>query len=301
MKPVKLLQSRLRFSPKSKTGITLLLTLLLLLIGFRILLPYMISPTNESDKEHLEIAWNAYLNKNTSASNTTAQTDRILPNTHSRSELFRFDPNTISKERLQQLGLSSQTINTWLHYREKGGHFYKNEDLKKLYTLSEGDYQRLKPYLAITLAEGQKTQKPTHSISKNSSAYTKIGLNKADMQTLKKLSGIGSVFAKRIISFRNALGGFFEVEQLKEVYQLPDSVYRNISNRFMIDLSQIKKINLNQADDQSLSRHPYLRPYVKQILQLRKRLGRFSNIRQIEQISLINEQIYRKIAPYLTI
>lgn len=301
MRIINLSKYGFHLSQKSKAGLAFLLALLLLLIGFRFILQEIIPQTNEYDNQKLMLAWKAYKKKNLTSQNKVTVSDTSPINTSMQPALFYFDPNTISKERLQLLGLSLRTIYTWLHYREKGGRFFKKEDVKRLYTLSVADYERLKPYIQLPDSREQKSKEKPISNAWHQHSNQPISLNSADTQMLKALPGIGSVLALRIISFRNALGGYFEIQQLKEVYHLPDSIYSKISGRFIIDLSKIKKIDLNSADYKEFSRHPYLRPYVKQLLILRKRLGKFSDIRQIQQISLINAQNYRKIAPYLKI
>ncbi|WP_161662352.1 helix-hairpin-helix domain-containing protein [Pedobacter sp. V48] len=48
-----------------------------------------------------------------------------------------FDPNTISVDDWQRLGLSFKQSAAILKYLEKGGKFKKTEDLKKMYTITE--------------------------------------------------------------------------------------------------------------------------------------------------------------------
>ena len=49
------------------------------------------------------------------------------------------------------------------------------------------------------------------------SASESISLNKSDTADWKKVPGIGSSYAKRIVKYRALLGGYKSVEQLKEV------------------------------------------------------------------------------------
>ena len=45
--------------------------------------------------------------------------------------MFPFDPNILTAAQWKLLGLSTAQANVILHYRAKGGHFYKKEDVKK--------------------------------------------------------------------------------------------------------------------------------------------------------------------------
>lgn len=285
-------------SRNSRIGIYALLLVLLLLIVANALLPLWIGPKDTTDNKALAQAWTEFLARNKDSQNFAVPGKPV--NTHP----FVFDPNTASKEDLVRLGIPMKTVYTWLHYREKGGRFYQKEDLQKLYTLSQSDYQRIAPYVSLP-GKGSKKQRisPTNTpgISLKKAPALTLALNLVDTTALEKLPGIGTVFASRIVRYRARLGGFYSIEQLKEVYGLPDSTFQKIAGHFTVNPDKIKKINLNRAFFKDLVHHPYLKPYAKQILQLRRKLGRFSTVEQLRQIDLINEQNYRKIAAYLSI
>lgn len=62
---------------------------------------------------------------------------------------FNFDPNSITAEDWKKLGLSDKKAKVVLNYISKGGRFYKKEDLKKIYSITEKDFFRLEPYITI--------------------------------------------------------------------------------------------------------------------------------------------------------
>lgn len=295
-------ESRLHVSRNSRLGIYGLVLLLLVLIAANALLPIWMQPDGQLDNEALEQAWADFSSEkiDSQALNAASEKQNI--------SLFPFDPNTITKEELMRLGIPMKTVYTWLHYREKGGRFYKKNDLKKLFTLSESDYERLIPFVRLnttastpSTTTAKNTSYPYHYSQQVANPNLTIALNQADTTDLKKLPGIGSVFASRIIRYRKRLGGYYSVEQLKEVYGLPDSTYQKIAGHFTVNPAEVKKINLNRAFFKDLSHHPYLRPYAQDILKLRQQIGRFNSVEQLRQIDLINEQNYRKIAAYLSI
>jgi hypothetical protein len=49
------------------------------------------------------------------------------------TELFYFDPNTIDSIGWEKLGLKAKTIHTIRQYLLKGGHFYKEDDIFKIW------------------------------------------------------------------------------------------------------------------------------------------------------------------------
>lgn len=62
----------------------------------------------------------------------------------------------------------------------------------------------------------------------------KIDINKATIEDVDKISGIGPVLAKRIIEKRDELGGFKTIEELKEVEGIGEKKFSNIKNEVII-------------------------------------------------------------------
>ncbi len=212
---------------------------------------------------------------------------------------FYFDPNTATAEELISLGLAPRVAHTIVRYRDKGGRFYQPQDFKKIYTLSEKDYQRLLPYIRIA-SPGQRASTP------EAPGYTPktnhpIDINAADDAVWMLQKGIGPAFAGRIVAYREKLGGFLYKEQLREVYGLPDSTYQALLPHMFISDSTVRKINVNTATEEMLAAHPYIgRRMAAAIIRLRTDLGRYSKMEDLRMVPLINEENYRKIAQYLT-
>jgi competence ComEA-like helix-hairpin-helix protein len=137
---------------------------------------------------------------------------------------------------------------------------------------------------------------------KGAAAYMElIEINTADTLELRKLKGIGKVYAHRIVSYRDKLGGFFDKSQLLEIHGIDTSRYAMFAPQVVIDKSAIRRINLNDATFDILLQHPYLEYYiVKEIFNYREAIGAFDSIAQLKEISLIYDQLYFKITPYLT-
>ena len=81
-----------------------------------------------------------------------------------------------------------------------------------------------------------------------------IDLNSADTTLLKRVPGIGSSFARRIIKYRDLLGGYYVVEQLQEVYGMDRERYDAIHPYFTIGTA-VRPLTLTID---SISYHPYL-------------------------------------------
>ena len=128
----------------------------------------------------------------------------------------------------------------------------------------------------------------------------KVKINAADTTGFKSLKGIGSYYSNKIVKYRSALGGFTSVEQLKEVYGiLPEVIDQNV-NRLILDSVNIVKININTCETADLKKHPYISWNIaNSIVQIRKSREAYKTIEEIKKSDLVNDEIYRKIAPYL--
>lgn len=204
--------------------------------------------------------------------------------------MFPFDPNNLTIEQWQQLGLSERQANVVKHYQAKGGRFYRKEDVKKIYAITPADYQRLEPYINIPEEARTKKAKPGEIIE----------LNTADSARLTELQGIGPAFAMRILRYRGRLGGFFHKEQLKEIHGIDSLKYADVESQVSVDPHQVKKININNISFDQLRLFPYLNyNQVNAIIQYRAQHGNYTAIADMENIVLLDKFTIHKITPYI--
>lgn len=226
----------------------------------------------------------------------SSATDRITP--------FRFDPNILDKKGWEQLGFSEKQAESIIRYREKGGTFRKKEDLKKLFVIDDEIYYRLEPYVFIDEAAIDTYKKSDTASSRPypKKEFAKAELNSADSTALVNVRGIGPAFAKRIIRYREKLGGYSDLNQLLDVYGIDSTRFLLIERFLTVDQSLIKKININTASVDQLRAHPYLDYFVaKAIVDKRVQKGAYTHVSQIMEIPLVYEALYLKIKPYLTV
>ncbi|RYZ34642.1 MAG: hypothetical protein EOP49_34305 [Sphingobacteriales bacterium] len=287
-------QSYIQFHAKERLGIVALTALLLLLIIFYSTIPYWIHPPAEHPYEQLAAAFRSYIETHRLPDpQEEPPADSIFTGT-----MFPFDPNTLDSGGFARLGLRPKTIHLLLNWRKKGKQFYEKEDLKPLYTLKEAEYNRLAPYIRIQIS---REQKPFHFPAYEAPPAS-VDLNRTDSATLVRLRGIGPTLASKIIKKRNALGGFLKHEQLNEIYHFPDTTFAMLREKLLIDPAGVKKISLNEAGAEILQSHPYIgEKLARNIIIYREGLKSFQNINQLRQVPLMNEEIYRKIAPYFTL
>lgn len=126
-----------------------------------------------------------------------------------------------------------------------------------------------------------------------------ISLNETDTAQWKKIPGIGSAFAARIVNYRQKLGGFSSLEQLREVYGVDDDLFARISPYIRND-GRFRQIAINNLEFKELLQHPYLNyDQVKAIMDLRRRKGRIESVRELEMLSEFSAEDIKKLTPYL--
>lgn len=217
-----------------------------------------------------------------------------------RGPLFYFDPNTLSPVGWKSLGLFDKTISTIQHYLSKGGHFKHAGDLSRIYGLSHNLATQLMPYVRIQQSSSTPFAFPKQS-SYPRATSSKIDVNIADSLAWESLPGIGRGLSARIVKFRNQLGGFWDIQQLKEVYGLSDSVFKSLQHRLIIGHVNIQRLLINSVDQTTLQRHPYIRySMARAIVRYREQHGPFGRVEDIRKAFLMPDSIFQKLQPYLT-
>jgi competence ComEA-like helix-hairpin-helix protein len=315
----------LSFTRKERIGILVIVGLIL----FTLFLPGILKRSSSNNVVPLDTAWMAAVRKleikvadslgdhdqkNNDDDAYVYQYDKKKSNYYetnmSKGELFYFDPNAIPSSEWKRLGLRDKTIQTIEKYLNKGGHFYKPDDLQKIYGLHKDEFERLAPYVKIEASTSKSKDELVSIKSKDetqpgkiyTSRYTAIDINSADTSAFISLPGIGGKLASRIVTFRDKLGGFYSVEQVGETYGLADSTFQKIKQYLKLDNISVKKININTATIDEMKAHPYIKfGIANPIIAYRTEHGAFSKIEDIKKVMAVTDEIYKKIAPYLSL
>ncbi len=149
-------------------------------------------------------------------------------------------------------------------------------------------------------SQGDDDEANAVPVNKKAADGVVIELNSADSAKLTELKGIGASFARRIVNYRNRLGGFISKDQLKEVYGMDDDRYAEMQAQVSVDPSHVQKIHVNKVDFDGLKHFPYLTfKQMNAIVQFREQHGDYTSLNDMRNIAILNDEILRKIEPYI--
>ena len=124
----------------------------------------------------------------------------------------------------------------------------------------------------------------------------KADLNKATALELQRIRGIGVVMSRRIVLYRESLGGFHSLAQLSEIKRLRSVVRERIGQCYDLR-SKVLPLHINRASAETLSMHPYF----SEPLAMRVVAGQpFSDILDFKRRVALTEKKLAKLRPYLS-
>ena len=279
----------LSITKKDWNGLVILVVLMLVILAVPYAYRYLHKDTPINLKEFYAASSRLKQAAGTSAETTVEDSSLKTPN----PVMFTFNPNDITVNKWQQLGLSLHQAAVIEHYKAKGGKFFSKADVKKMYSLTSEDYQRLEPYIKLPFAPA--------NADGNTKLEVSVELNSADSAQLTAIKGIGPSYAARIISYRNRLGGFIRKEQLKEVYGLDNSLFEQIKSSVYVKASAVKRIKINTISVNQLRIFPYLKyKEANAVIEYRTQHGPYNSMADLLHVAILDAVILNKIEPYIS-
>ena len=199
------------------------------------------------------------------------------------------------------MGFSAKQAQVIVNYRDKGGRFRTKNDFAKLYCITDKIYNEIEPFIKIDSNRFFKTKLKNSNFEKR--IQIPIDVNSATIDQLISLPYIGTKRAEAIMAYREKLGGFYEISQLKEI---PQCFYLNVDSclkdKIVFDVSKIKTININTADFATMKKHPYFGYFTtKKIIDYRNIKGVINTPFELIKNKIIDSVTYKKVLPYIII
>ncbi len=230
----------------------------------------------------------------------------------SKIKYYPFDPNKIGKQEWINFGFSDKQAQSILNYKRSIKGFKTKDDLGRCFVIDSIKMNNLRPYIQIEKGlfqtEFTENSKVNNSYSPNNRKINEIDnavlveLNEADSIQLLSIRGIGPYFSNKIIVYRNQLGGYFNKEQLLEIWNFDSSRYQMVFDQIYIEPTLLVKLNINHAQVDELKSHPYIRwSLANAIVKYRIQHGEYGSLDDVKSIILMTDSIYKKLSPYLVV
>lgn len=299
------------------------LAILVILVGVAFFFLHRFQPTTEPTLQLSDSTLTAFTqHQSQQDSLRKAQWKKQYPRDTIALHLQPFDPNTADSATLVHLGLKKWQVSNMLKYRAKNGRYRNPEDLKRMYGMTDSMYHALLPYIRIdtvavllfrdSLRRSQQEALNRDTMSRDTMPRyishkrdTVLNLRTADTTSLQMIRGIGTYRAKQIVRYREQLGGFVSVEQLREVEALQPLFADSLSadsllSHFVLDSVFVEPLRVNSMHLERLQRHPYLSfEQAKAIYELRRRKIRLKSIEQLRVLDCLTEADLLRLQPYL--
>lgn len=256
--------------------------------------------------------------------------------TEQQPEAFPFDPNEADSTTLLRLGLSPWQVRSIYRYRARHGRYHTAEDFKRVPNMTGEQWQHLAPHIRIaekyrllrdvdstlrrpavsfsrttsstdisrpSSLDVREAAAPTHRTERDTVQWpyklaegTTVDINRADTNLLKKIPQIGTYRARKIVEYRQKLGGYVRAEQAMEACEMPDEVLRWLR----VDTLGTRRINVNKASVQQMMRHPYITFYMaRSINEYRRKEGRIAGSEVLRTLPEFDADKVLRLQPYI--
>lgn len=205
-----------------------------------------------------------------------------------------FNPNDYSKKDWMKLGLSEKQAAVVCRFSQRG--LSSNEDLENIFVLPKELFNKIKD---STFYPELKQEKPVFE----KKVIESVELNSVTREALIDLPGIGAFYADKIISYRENLGGYVSIEQLREIWKFEEYVHLEHLEQFLtVDSRIIERLDLNNSTFEQLKNHPYISYSVaNSIVKMRKAHSDYYDLEELLESKLIDRELFEKIRTYLKV
>lgn len=243
----------------------------------------------------------------TSDDSASSRTDHLYyAQTERAVERFAFDPNTADSTQLLRLGLQSWQVRNIYKYRAAGGIYRQKEDFARLYGLTVKQYRELEPYIQISsdyqpastlVGERRVAHRDSLRYPVKLSAGETIDLNVNDTSLYRKVPGIGSYYARKMVEYGERLGGYVSVDQLDEIENFPSDA----KAFFTVSAASVRKIRINRLSLNELKQHPYINYYQARAITDYCRLhGPIHDLRELSLLTEFPQETIDRLEPYVS-
>ena len=225
-----------------------------------------------------------------------------------KAEPFAID--TASAEYLSGWGMSLKQAEVLVKYRDASNGIFSEEHLRRCYVVDDEVADSLAKYIIYSTRKPSAGDGPKNGQNDGGNQggirsdkeynHTPLEINSADSAALVAIDGIGPRSASEIIKYRKLLGGYYSVEQIRELKCIVEENFLKFLPKISCDSCKISKIDINFATPKELERHPYISAQaLRRIIKQRQLKGGWTGIEEMTEQKILSEEQAKRLAPYL--
>lgn len=216
---------------------------------------------------------------------TQLQIDSLKQLALKKYDLQPFNPNFITDYKGFKLGMTTTEIDKLLKFRSTGKYVNSAAEFQQVTDVSKELLDKISPYFKFP-EWTQNKKSNTYTENNEPVTFKNIDINKASVQDLVAIKGIGDYYANAVINEREKLGGFVSIHQIDFIKGLrPEAIKILKQNTVVKNSSAIKKVNVNTATKEELAQIPYINAYIaREIVVYRSKQENPLKIEDLEKI-----------------
>ncbi len=284
------LKSYFIFSKSHRSGIVILLILMVLVQLFYYFISNQIPATSEDTS--LLLAQNEI---DSLKQNRSFKKDTIYP----------FNPNFITDYKGYKLGMSLPEIDRLHQYRAQNKYVNSAVEFQKVTKVSSDLLQKISRYFKfpdwVTNKSATSYKKFQTYPSKEKVAVVQKDINAATKEDLIAVYGIGEKLADKILIEKEKFGGFVSMEQFQFIWGISPEAIEDLQKRFFVkNTSSILKVAINELSIKELAKFPYFNyALAKEIVIYRSMNNGIKEISDLTKIKGMPNEKIKIIALYL--
>lgn len=243
----KILNRMRTFTSSQRKGIIILLLLINLI---QISLYFYRNTFKKNEKFNLDEASIIYYQKEIDS----------LKKIKTKRNIYPFNPNFIDDHKGYFLHMKVEEIDKLLEFRRLDKYVNSAKEFQQVTGVSDEWLAEYSPYFKFPDWTQNKANGNFNNQNSSSKDIIPVkDINKATLDDLILIKGIGPAYAERILNERAKFGGFVHIDQMNYIYNLPPEVVVSLKKYFKIGTKPlINKINVNTASREELSKIPYI-------------------------------------------
>lgn len=237
-----------KFTPSQRIGLLILFVLIVSMqIGYYFLPEKTLKEPSNEKKE-----WLAFQTKMDSLKENKPEF---------KYKIYPYNPNFITDYKGYKLGMTTAQLDRLFAFRKGNKYVNSAKEFQQVTKISDSLLKVMEVNFKFPDWVNQKREYAsgfTPFPKKEKEVIVVKDINHATAEDLIKIRGIGEALSERILKERDKFGGFASMEQMQFIWGLSPEVVDYLNQYFkVIDVSQIKKININDATLKELSAHPF--------------------------------------------